>query len=87
MLVDLPVRFKISVSLVNKIISKWVDVLYERLKFLIPWPPREIVQQNMPPLSRSYFQTAGASLTIQKYLLRFLPVLMLGQRPSLNITL
>ena len=49
MLVDLSVRFKISVSLVNKIISKWV-VLYERLKFLISWPPREIVQQNMPPL-------------------------------------
>ena len=35
MLVDLSVRFKISVSLVNKIISKWVDVLYEQLKFLI----------------------------------------------------
>ena len=55
MLVDLSVRFKISVSLVNKIISKWVDVLYERLKFLISWPPREIVQQNMPPLFKELF--------------------------------
>ena len=41
-------RFDISVGSVNHIFQKWLDVMFIRLQFLITWPSREVLQQNMP---------------------------------------
>lgn len=52
---DLSIRFQISVSLVHKIVSQWVEVMYARLRFLITWPPREIIQNNMPLIFKQLY--------------------------------
>ena len=46
---DIAHRFSVSVSTASCIFSKWVDILYTRLRFLIAWPQKEILLQNMPP--------------------------------------
>ena len=48
MLQDLACRFRISSSTASRIFLKWLDVMYVRLKFLVAWPPREIMEKNMP---------------------------------------
>ena len=32
----------------STIFQKWLDIMYVRLKFLIVWPTREVLQNNMP---------------------------------------
>ena len=46
---DIAHRFSVSVSTASCTFSKWVDILYTRLHFLIAWPQKEILLQNMPP--------------------------------------
>lgn len=50
MTADLGNRFNISVGLVSRTISKWLEVMYVRLKFLICWPSCDIVQANVLPM-------------------------------------
>ena len=45
---DLAQRFKISNASVGRIFQKWLEVMYHRLQFLIKWPEREVIRQNMP---------------------------------------
>ena len=45
---DLAYRCGISIGLVSKIFQKWLEVMYVRMRFLITWPSREVLQQNMP---------------------------------------
>ena len=42
-------RFGVSLSTASCTFSKRVDILFTRLHFLIAWPQREILLQNMPP--------------------------------------
>ena len=46
--VDLASRLGISNGTMVNIFQKWLNVMFVRLKFLITWPSREILQNNMP---------------------------------------
>ena len=52
---DLASRFSISVGITSKIFQKWFDVMFERLKFLIAWPRREVNTANMPQLFKQLY--------------------------------
>lgn len=45
---DLGRRMILSVGKMSAIFQKWINVVYIKLKFLIFWPQREVLQQNMP---------------------------------------
>ena len=45
---DLANRFDIAASIVSRIFQKWLDNMYSKLGFLITWPKREVVCQNLP---------------------------------------
>ena len=47
-MVDLASRLGISNGTMVNIFQKWLNVMFVRLKFLITWPSREILQNNMP---------------------------------------
>ena len=46
---DLGTRFAVTTTVVSRSFQKWLDVMYYRLKFLIMWPSREVIRENMPP--------------------------------------
>lgn len=48
MLEDLAYRFRVSSSTASRIFLKWLDLMYARLKFLVAWPSRDIMEENMP---------------------------------------
>ena len=52
---DIAHRFGISLSTASCIFSKWVDILFTGLNFLIAWPQKEILLQNMPPAFHQLF--------------------------------
>ena len=52
---DLAHRFDISVASVSRIFQKWVDIMFAKLRFLIAWPQRDVIRQNMPPLFKSLY--------------------------------
>ncbi|XP_062611091.1 uncharacterized protein LOC134272931 [Saccostrea cucullata] len=45
---DLAKRFNISVSTCSKIFNEWLDLMYEHLDFLVAWPERNVIKENMP---------------------------------------
>jgi hypothetical protein len=45
---DLAKRMNLSIGKMSRVFQKWIDVMFNRLKFLIVWPTREVLQQNMP---------------------------------------
>ena len=52
---DLAHRCGISVGLVSKNFQKWLDVMFVRLSFLITWPSREVLKQNMPQVFKQLY--------------------------------
>ena len=54
--VDLAFRFGISQTTVSRYIHKWVDILYNRLQFLIHWPERPDLMKTMPSDFRKHFK-------------------------------
>jgi len=58
---DLGYRFKISTSTVSRIFYRWIDVMNERLNFLIKWPEREELRKTMPMVFQKNF---GKSVAI-----------------------
>ena len=52
---DLANRFDIAPSTVSRIFQKWLDIMYSKLGFLITWPKREVVRQNLPPAFKSLY--------------------------------
>lgn len=48
LLEDLASRFNICLSAASKSFQKWLEVMYQRLQFLIKWPPRDIFRENVP---------------------------------------
>ena len=55
LLEDIAYRFGIAKSTVTTIINLWIDVMAMRLKFLIKWVPKEIVQDNMPQIFKETY--------------------------------
>ena len=55
MLQDVATRFSISLGSVSLVFQKWLDVMFVRLRFLISWPNREVVHQNMPRLFKELY--------------------------------
>ena len=55
MVEDLATRFQIGTGTVSRIFHKWLSVMYVSLKFLIVWPPRELIEQNMPSFIKSSY--------------------------------
>jgi len=45
---DIANRFQVSQSTVSKIICAWINFLYLKLIDIPLWPPRELVQMNIP---------------------------------------
>ena len=64
---DISVRFNLSLSAVARIVQKWIDIMYQRLSFLIAWPERGVCSQNMPI---AFKETADASSIARRYLLK-----------------
>ncbi|XP_055067716.2 uncharacterized protein [Misgurnus anguillicaudatus] len=52
---DLAERFGISQSIVSKVISCWIDIMEENMRYYIPWLPRETIQATMPQCFKEHF--------------------------------
>ena len=48
LLEDLSSRFGVTASFTSRCFQKWLEVMYHRLNFLIKWPLREVIKENMP---------------------------------------
>ena len=55
---DLAYRFNVAKSTVCHIFTTWIDVMAIRLKFLVKWPTKEMVQANMPQVFRETYPRA-----------------------------
>ena len=53
---DLAYRFGINQSTVSRCISKWVDILFTKLSFLIQWPEQDQLLKTMPADFREHFR-------------------------------
>ena len=53
---DLAYRFGVSQSTVSRIIITWINFLYLELKKIPLWPPKEIIQVNMPKAFKEKYQ-------------------------------
>ena len=53
---DLAYRFGINQSTVSRCISKWVDIMFTKLSFLIQWPERDQLLKTMPADFREHFR-------------------------------
>ena len=45
---DIADRFRVSQSVVSRVISQWLDLMEEKMKCYVPWLPRETIQATMP---------------------------------------
>ena len=52
---DLAFRWGVLPSTVSRMFYKWINVMNGRMKFLIMWPKREILKQNMPHAFKDSF--------------------------------
>lgn len=52
---DIAYRFSISMASVTAIFDTWINVMAERLKFLIKWSPKEVIQESMPQIFRETY--------------------------------
>lgn len=52
---DLAARFNLSLTTASRNFQKWLDVMYNRLKFVIKWPSREVIKSNMPPAFKQLY--------------------------------
>ena len=55
MLEDLSRRFEIGTGSVFRVMQRWLNVMYVRLKFLIVWPTREIIRKNVPSSIKQHY--------------------------------
>ena len=59
---DLAYRFGIAQSTVCRICQRWLDVMYKRLRFLIHWPERDILWQNMPESFKQLYPRCACTI-------------------------
>ena len=45
---DITNQFQVSCSTVSRIVCTWINFWYLKLKDIPMWPPRELVQVNIP---------------------------------------
>ena len=45
---DIAERFRVSQSVVSRIISQWLDFMEEKMRCYVPWLTRETIQATMP---------------------------------------
>ena len=55
---DLAYRFNIAKSTASSIFTSWINVMAVHLKFLIKWPPQEIIQSNMSQVFKETYPNA-----------------------------
>ena len=55
---DMAYRFGVSLGKVTNIFHEWLEIMSMRLKFLIMWPSREIVSENMPQVLKDLYPRA-----------------------------
>ena len=55
MVEDLAYQFRVSSSTASRIFHKWLGLMYVRLKFLVAWPSREIMEENMPMIFKQLY--------------------------------
>ena len=53
---DLAYRFNVSQSTVSRTIITWINFMYLELKKIPLWPPKEVVQANMPKAFKEKYQ-------------------------------
>ena len=53
---DLSYRFGVCQSTMSRYFSRWMDVLYAKLSYLIQWPERDELIKTMSTEFRKYFQ-------------------------------
>ena len=54
---DLADRFGLSCATISRIFTTWINFIYLKLKQIPLWPPRDIVQANMPKCFRDLYLT------------------------------
>jgi len=59
---DLACRFGASTGSVSRIIQKWLDVMFARMKFLVSWPSREISRNNMPEIFKQLYPSCVCTI-------------------------
>ena len=52
---DLAAHFAVTTTVASRSFQKWLDIMYYRLKFLIMWPSREVIRQNMLPAFKQLY--------------------------------
>ena len=52
----------ISIELVSNIFQKWLEVMYVRMRFVITWSSREMLQQNMPLVLKQLYPNCRVNI-------------------------
>ena len=52
---DMAYRFAVSLGTITNIFHEWLEIMSMRLKFLIMWPSREILSENMPQVFKDLY--------------------------------
>ncbi|XP_059195123.1 uncharacterized protein LOC131976217 [Centropristis striata] len=52
---DLAERFRVSQSVVSRVISQWLDLMEEKMRCCVPWLPRETIQATMPQCFKEHY--------------------------------
>ena len=55
---DLACRFSVAKSTVCSIFHKWIEAMFICLKFLIMWPPKDVIKANMPQMFKDLYLNA-----------------------------
>ena len=55
---DMAYRFAVSLGTITNIFHEWLEIMSMRLKFLIMWPSREILSENMPQVFKDLYPRA-----------------------------
>ena len=52
---DIAERFRVSQSVVSRIISQWLDFMEEKMRCYVPWLTRETIQATMPQSFKEHY--------------------------------
>ena len=62
MLEDLACRYGTTIGSVSRIIQKWLDVMFVRMRFLVSWPMREISRHKMPDIFKKLYPSCVCTI-------------------------
>ena len=52
---DLAYRWGISISTITRMFHKWIDAMSVRMKFIIKWPTKDVLQHNLPQVFKETY--------------------------------